>query len=195
VSSAIPFAPHFHEERAAYAFVEAQLWPDGPVCPHCGSIGRSGKLSGKSTRPGLYKCYLCRKPFTIKLGTLFESSNVKLHIWLRAIYLLCGSKHRLSGRLHESLGVTVKTAWSVRHRIREGAKQGTIPAKLIAVFANNRPTVPHGANKRKIATLAVRSWSTPWNMAAAQERFTPLPANAPLRNATGWLTRGVGAFE
>ena len=56
--------PHLHDEAAAYRFVERALWPDGPVCPRCGSLDRIGKLAGKSTRPGVYKCDACRKQFT-----------------------------------------------------------------------------------------------------------------------------------
>lgn len=73
---------HFHDEKAAYRFVESKVWPDGPVCPHCKSKERIGKMKGKSTRIGTYKCYKCRKPFTVKVGTIFESSHVKMHLWI-----------------------------------------------------------------------------------------------------------------
>lgn len=72
--------PQYHDEEAAYAFVEARLWPNGPVCPKCGETERIGKLKGTSTRIGVHKCYKCRKPFTVKVGTIFEASNVKMHI-------------------------------------------------------------------------------------------------------------------
>ena len=73
-------APHFHNKEAAYAFVEKRIWPNGPVCPHCQEAARIGKLQGKSTRIGTYKCYGCRKPFTVKVGTIFEDSHVKMHL-------------------------------------------------------------------------------------------------------------------
>ena len=63
-------APHFHNEGAAFAYVEARLWPKGPVCPFCGETDRIGRLQGKTTRPGLRKCYACRKPFTVRIGTV-----------------------------------------------------------------------------------------------------------------------------
>jgi transposase-like protein len=110
---------HFHDEAAAYAFVEARVWPNGPVCPHCGAYERIGKMGGKSTRIGVYKCYQCRKPFTIKIGTVFESSHVKLHLWLQAMFLLASSKKGISSnQLHRTLGVTLKTAWFMSHRLR-----------------------------------------------------------------------------
>jgi len=62
----------FQDEAAAYAWVETRVWPDGPICPHCGGTDRIGKLKGKSTRPGVYKCYQCRQPFTVKVGTVFD---------------------------------------------------------------------------------------------------------------------------
>jgi transposase-like protein len=113
-------AAHFHNEEAAYAFVEARIWAHGRVCPHCGVFDKSGPLKGKSTRIGVYKCYACRKPFTVKVGTIFESSHIKLHVWLQAMHLLCSSKKGMSShQLHRVLGVTLQTAWFLSHRIRE----------------------------------------------------------------------------
>lgn len=115
--------PHFHNEEAAYAFVEKRVWPNGPVCSHCGGIDRIGKLEGKSTRVGVYKCYDCRKPFTVKIGTVFEASHVKLHLWLQAMFLMASSKKGISSnQLHRTLGVTLKTAWFMSHRLREAMK-------------------------------------------------------------------------
>src|SRR4051794_23852508 len=122
---------HYHDEAAAYEFVEARVWPDGRVCPHCGVVDRSGPLKGKSTRLGVYKCYDCRKPFTVKVGTIFEASHVPLHKWLQAMFLLCSSKKGISSnQLHRILGVTLKTAWFMSHRIREAMAPGSaIPPK------------------------------------------------------------------
>lgn len=120
-------APHFHDEAAAYAFVEERIWPDGPVCPHCGGVDRIGKMGGKSTRMNTYKCYDCRKPFTVKVGTIFEASKVKMTVWLQAIYLMAGSKKGISThQLHRTLGVALRTAWFMSHRIREAMREGTL---------------------------------------------------------------------
>jgi transposase-like protein len=111
------------DETAAYAWVEARVWPDGPVCPHCGGVERISKMGGKSTRIGTYKCYQCRKPFTVKVGTVFESSHVPMRLWLQAMFLLCSSKKGISSnQLHRTLGVTLKTAWFMSHRIREAMR-------------------------------------------------------------------------
>ena len=116
-------APHFHDEEAAYAHVEARIWPNGPVCPHCGGVERISKMRGKSTRVGAYKCYQCRKPFTVKIGTIFEDSKVPMRVWLQAMYLIAGSKKGISSnQLHRILGVTLKTAWFMSHRIREAMR-------------------------------------------------------------------------
>ncbi len=115
--------PEFHDEDAAYAYVEARIWANGRICPHCGVADRSGKLAGKSTRPGLWKCYACRKPFTVKIGTIFEASHVPMTLWVQAIYLMCASKKGISSnQLHRTLGVTLKTAWFMSHRIREAMR-------------------------------------------------------------------------
>ena len=88
MSKSIFSAPHFNDEAAAYAFVEAKLWANGRVCPHCGVVDQSGALKGKSNRIGLYKCYACRKPFTVKVGTIFEDSHIPMRDWLTAIHLI-----------------------------------------------------------------------------------------------------------
>jgi transposase-like protein len=114
-------APQFKDESAAYAYVEAWLWPAGPVCPHCGNAdqARIRKLAGKSTRPGVRKCNECRKQFTVKVGTIFEDSHVPMTVWLQAIYLMCSSKKGISTRqLQRMLGGSMKTAWFIGHRIR-----------------------------------------------------------------------------
>ncbi len=113
--------PHMHNEQAAFAYVEARLWPTGPVCPHCNATGdKIGALKGATTRIGLRKCYACRKPFTVRMGSIFESSHVPLHIWLQAIHLVCSSKKGISTRqLQRTLGGSLKTAWFLGHRIRE----------------------------------------------------------------------------
>jgi transposase-like protein len=112
-------APHLCNEEAAIAYVEARLWPDGPICPHCGTIAQATKMKGKTTRPGLWNCRPCRKPFTVRMRTIFESSHVPMHIWLQAIYLICSSKKGISTRqIQRTLGGSMKTAWFLMHRIR-----------------------------------------------------------------------------
>lgn len=118
---------HLQDEEAAYAFVEAHLWPNGPVCPHCYEDSRISKMAGKATRYGLYKCYSCRKQFRVTVKTIFEKSHVPLHLWLQAFYLIAGSKKGISAnQLHRTLGVTLKTAWFVGHRIREAMRTGSL---------------------------------------------------------------------
>ena len=124
---------HFQDETAAYQHVEALLWPTGAVCPHCGNCdqARIRKLAGKSTRPGLRKCNECRKQFTVKIGTIFEDSHAPLRLWLQAIYLMCSSKKGISTRqLQRTLGVGMKTAWFMGHRIRHAMAPGTDVGQL-----------------------------------------------------------------
>ena len=121
-------APYFHNEEAAYEFVEAKLWPNGPTCPHCGVISdKHYALKGKSTRIGVRKCRDCRKPFTVKVGTIFEDSHIKMNVWLQAIFLIASSKKGMSSnQLHRSLGITLKSAWFMSHRIRHAMREGNL---------------------------------------------------------------------
>jgi transposase-like protein len=117
-------APQFITEEAAFAYVEARLWPDGPICPHCGETGRIGRLNGKTTRPGLRKCYACKKPFTVRIGTIFEDSHLPLQLWLQIIHLFCCSKKGIATRqIQRMLNCSMKTAWFTGHRIREAMKE------------------------------------------------------------------------
>src|ERR1700719_84216 len=117
-------AAHFQNEAAAFAYVEARLWPNGPICHHCGERERIGRLAGKTTRPGLYKCYRCKKPFTVRMGSVFESSHLPLHLWLQIIHLMCASKKGISTRqIQRMLRCSMKTAWFLGHRIREAMRE------------------------------------------------------------------------
>lgn len=122
-------APHFQNERAAFAYVEARLWHKGPICPHCGNADatRIHKLAGKTTRLGLRKCYECGKAFTVRMGTIFESSHLHLHLWLQIIHLMCASKKGIATRqIQRMLSCSMKTAWFLSHRIREAMKSGDL---------------------------------------------------------------------
>lgn len=122
-------APQFKTEDGAFAYVEAHLWPSGPVCPHCGNCSgaRIRKMAGKTTRMGLYKCNECRKPFTVRMGTIFESSHLPLHLWLQVIHLMCASKKGISTRqIQRMLQCSMKTAWFLTHRIREAMRSGDL---------------------------------------------------------------------
>lgn len=120
--------PIFHDEEAARGHFETLRWPDGPICPHCGSIDNATELKGQSTRPGVYKCKDCRKPFTATIGTLYERSHIPLHKWLLATHLICSSKKGMSAhQLWRNLGFgSYRTAWFMAHRIREGMREARI---------------------------------------------------------------------
>lgn len=120
--------PIFTDEDVARAHFEALRWPHGPVCPHCGSVDRATELKGKSTRPGVYKCQECRKPFTATIGTVYERSHIPLHKWLLATHLLCASKKGISAhQLFRMLGFgSYRTAWFMAHRIREAMRDQSL---------------------------------------------------------------------
>lgn len=128
-------APRFHDEAAAFCYLEGKLWPQGPVCPKCGGEGyalKGVKDKKGRERHGLKKCRACRAQFTVRMGTVFEASHVPLHLWLQAVALLAASKKGISSnQLHRTLGVTLKTAWFMSHRIREAMRSGSLtPPKM-----------------------------------------------------------------
>lgn len=115
--------PIFHDDEKARAHFEAIRWPHGPVCPHCGVIDEATKVNGKSHRPGMYQCNACRKPFSVTVGGVMESSHIPLHKWALAFHLMAASKKGCSAhQLHRMLGITYRSAWFMAHRIREAMK-------------------------------------------------------------------------
>ena len=131
--------PHFHDEAAAFAFLESVVWADGVVCPHCGVTGgRVYDLSGVRSKPskknpegvvrhGLKKCGECRAQFTVKVGTVFEHARMPLHKMLQAVHLIVSSKKGISShQLSRVLEVQYKSAWFLAHRIREAMRSGDL---------------------------------------------------------------------
>ena len=129
-------AKNFSTEEAAIKFLESKLWPDGPVCPHCGVIGNAFEMHSKEDsenkmRPGLWKCSDCRKTFRVTVGTIFEDSHIPLNKWMMTIHLMCASKKGISAhQLHRMLGVTYKSAWFMAHRIRYAMNDDGTQTKL-----------------------------------------------------------------
>jgi transposase-like protein len=173
---------YFHDEKAAFDALEAILWPNGPQCPLCGchDSQRIGSLEGVRSKPskknpegierhGLKKCYQCRGQFTVRKGTVFEASHLRLHQWFQAAYLLCSSKKGISSnQLARTLGCTVKTAWFASHRIREAMREGDLaipfgsgggPVEVDETFIGRIKGVPKKAayhHKMKVLTLIDR---------------------------------------
>jgi len=118
--------PIFTDEQKAREWLEARVWPQGPVCPHCGSTGGDvTKLEGSKHRPGVYQCNQCREQFTVTVKTVFERSHIPLTKWLAALFLLTASKKGVSAhQIHRSLGISYKSAWFMMHRLREALRQG-----------------------------------------------------------------------
>jgi len=160
---------HFHNEAAAIGRLEAIVWPEGPICPHCGGIDRITPVKGG--RIGLRRCGDCKKQFTCKVGTVFEDSKVPVHKWFQAAHLLASSKKGISShQLHRTLGVTYKTAWFMSHRLREAMRvdsKGQLggPGKIVEAdetfFVNKKgaPIRTGYAHKMAIMSLVERGGS------------------------------------
>jgi transposase-like protein len=173
--------PRFHDEEAAFAALERVLWPNGkpPHCPHCGVVDRANRLAVQTSKAskkhpdgkpvfGLWKCYACRKQFTVRKGTVFEESRLELHQWLQAAFLMCSSKKGIStNQLHRTLGCTLKTAWFVSMRLREAMAEGQLnpfgsgggAVEIDETFIGQRKGAPvrHGyEHKHKVLSLVDR---------------------------------------
>lgn len=162
--------PHFQDPEAAREYLESLRWANGVTCPHCGTVGEHYKLEGKTHRPGLWKCKDCREQFSVTVGTVFESSKIKLHIWLQACHLMSASKKGVSSKqLERMLGVSYKTAWFMSHRIREAmtsAPKGLLGAdggmvEVDETFWGNKGKQKPGArsyhHQMKVVSLVDRS--------------------------------------
>jgi transposase-like protein len=155
--------PHFHNEVVAIARLEAIVWPNGPVCPHCGGIDRITPVKGG--RIGLRRCGDCKKQFTCKVGTVFEDSKVPVHKWFQAAHLLASSKKGISShQLHRTLGVTYKTAWFMSHRLREAMRvdpKGQLggPGKIVEAdetfFVNKKDAPIRRGYAHKMAVMSL----------------------------------------
>jgi transposase-like protein len=164
--------PIFNDEDAARRHFEAIRWPAGPVCPHCGVTNEATLVKGKSHRAGMYQCNACREPFTVKVGTVMESSHIPMHKWALGFHLMAASKKGISAhQLHRMLGVTYKSAWFMAHGIREamglpamrpgrmggGGKFVEIDETYTGKNPDARPVKKKGTgHKMKVVTLVER---------------------------------------
>lgn len=122
--------PIFSDETLAREWLEARVWPEGPVCPHCGTQEFT-RLEGAAHRAGLYQCNACRSQFTVTVGTLFERSKIPLTKWLLATFLLTSSKKGMSAlQISRMLDISYKSTWFMMHRIREALRDGSFPGPL-----------------------------------------------------------------
>jgi len=120
-------AARFTDDNAAREYLETVLWPDGPVCPHCGVLNRAYKVTRKGQFRGVYRCAEkeCRKDFTVTMKTVMERSHIPLHKWMHGFHLMTASKKGVSAhQLHRMLDMTYEAAWFMAHRIREAMRDG-----------------------------------------------------------------------
>jgi transposase-like protein len=179
--------PIFTDETKAREWLEARVWPKGPVCPHCGSTGRDVKaLNGKAHRPGVYQCNACREQFTVTVKTVFERSKLPLGKWLAALFLMTASKKGVSAhQVHRSLGISYKSAWFMCHRLREAMRSGGLlppiggTGKTVEADETYFGTIPkaeimpsHGKPGRRagIRRPAIVRYSRLWSAAARRAR-------------------------
>lgn len=158
--------PIFTDETKAREWLEIRVWPNGPVCPHCGSTGEDvTALQGKAHRPGVYQCNGCREQFTVTVKTVFERSKIPLSKWLAALFLLTASKKGVSAhQVHRSLGVSYKSSWFMMHRLREALRSGGLlppmgqdggPVEADETYLGNLKDAPKGKKRSTFHKQAV----------------------------------------
>lgn len=125
------FRRRFGKDDACREQLERTWWPDGPVCHHCGAVGRVGRING---RPGVYTCHDCLKQITVTRGTPLHGSRLPLTIWFEAMYRLAVYPHTSAKRLGEKLGVPYSTAWTLYRRIRTLIDDGRFPLQEYLVL-------------------------------------------------------------
>jgi len=138
-------------ENEAREYIEKLRWPNGVECAHCGSMGKIYELSGKSTRPGLYKCGACRKQFTVTVGTVMHRSRLTMKQWLVCFHQMASSKKGISSlQLQRELGIgQYKSAWFLSHRIRCAMEEKPIKDMLSGTVEVDETYVggkPRGGN-------------------------------------------------
>ena len=172
-------AAHFSDEDKAREFLEAQRWPDGPICPHCGELNNAYKLEPKPSkknthvRKGVWKCAGCREQFTVTVGTIFADSHIPLSKWLLAFHLLCSSKKGMSAhQLHRMLKVTYRSAWFMAHRIRYAMSQEPLSSKLNGIIEIDEAYI--GGKRRHPQSTQVKPGQR------MQDRKSPFADKAPV---------------
>ena len=164
--------PIFTDEAKAREWLEARIWPNGPICPHCGNAdqGRITSLHGTVHRAGLYQCNEpeCREQFTVTVGTVFERSKIPLTKWLAALFLLSSSKKGMSThQMHSMLDISYKSTWFMTHRLREAMRAGDLapmggPGTIVEIdetFIGNKTDMPKRrgfAHKHAVLSLVER---------------------------------------
>lgn len=162
--------PMFKDETKARIWLESQIWPDGPICPHCGSDDAT-RMEGKAHRDGLLQCNACREQFTATVGTVFERSKIALTKWLMAVYLLSASKKGIStAQLSRMLGLPYKTAWFMTHRIREAMKDGKSPLGGSDKVVEADETYFGNGSRRARTKKGGKSGTDKWKVLALVER-------------------------
>jgi len=161
--------PQFHNEAAAFSYIEAALWPGGPVCPHCAGTERISAIRPnpeRRVRMGLKFCGRCHRQFTVRIGTVFEESKLPMTKWLQAIHLLCCAQKDLSPhQVHSALCCDRSTALFLLHRIRRAAGEFRPVGRSVSAEAGE----DEAAFKADIVRVAATPRST-WRRGSAQEQ-------------------------
>ena len=143
----------FPDDNVAEQWFVNQRWPNGVTCPFCGSDSVQTGTKHKSM-PFRCRAKTCGKRFSVKTGTIMQSSNLGFQTWVFAMYLLStGLKGISSMKLHRELGVTQKSAWHLAHRLRgafaSNNGQMTGPVEVDETYVGGKEKNKHNSKKIK----------------------------------------------
>jgi transposase-like protein len=147
---------HFSDEQVCIDTVARLRWANGPECPACGHKEHYYLATQKR-----WKCKECYKQFTVKLGTIFEDSPIKLDKWLTALWMLVNCKNGVSSyEVGKAVGITQKSAWFVLHRLRFALQTGSItklggsgtPVEVDETFIGGKARFMHRSKRERLSS-------------------------------------------
>ena len=171
---------HFADPRAALGLIASLRWPGGVRCPRCGS----GGPALLSSRP-VWKCRAkeCRKQFSVRIGTILEDSPIGLHTWLAYLWAVASDKDRIgSHRAARAMGITQKSAWYMRHRIRLAMR-----TRAFAAQDDSHGGFPLVASLAADAAITGEAQASLERLAAFTRRLLAVPKTEIDREASEWV--------
>jgi transposase-like protein len=130
INNLMQLIKRFPTEESCREFLIQSRWGDKPVCVHCGNTEKIYRIQGGK----LFKCSKCRKPFSVKIGTIFEDSALPLQKWFHAMFVVSAHKKGISScQLAKDISVRQATAWHMLHRIRLTMTTGSFEKPLSGI--------------------------------------------------------------
>ena len=151
MTSLVSIYRRFPDREAAVAHLESVRWPDGPICPYCGSPKASRNNDGSRTLTAArWQCQACKRSYSVTVGTIFHGSHIDLQRWFLLIALMLNAKKGLSSmQAARDLEMRQPTVWSMMQRVRAAmADDGALLAGLVEMDEAYIGGKPRKRNRR-----------------------------------------------